>query len=106
MVTMESQRFAQDLFSEGAKTHPKAQHTLRRCTSTVSCTVPSGESPDRALRRLLSWLDSQLEIHRKSGFSKRISSLEYGSQGFRVRLRRLSEYGSVACLKTNTGNTG
>ena len=27
-----------------------------------------------------------------------ISLSEYGSEGFRVQLRRLSEYGSVACL--------
>ena len=33
---------------------------------------------------------------------------EYGSEGFRVRLRRLSEYGFRCLLswKTNTGNTG
>ena len=31
-------------------------------------------------------------------FLRGISSSEYGSDGFRVRLRRLSEYGSVAYL--------
>ena len=40
-----------------------------------------------------------------------ISLSEYGSEGFRVRLRGLSKYGSVAYLVegptvTNTGNTG
>ena len=36
---------------------------------------------------------------------KRISLSNYGSKGFRVRLRRLSVYGSVAVLK-DMGNTG
>ena len=38
------------------------------------------------------------KANRLEALLRGISLSEYGSEGFRVRLRRLSEYGSVACL--------
>ena len=68
---------------------------IRRCPSTVSCTVPSGESPN--FRWIPSW-EANWQSNRLDALPRGISLSEYGSEGFRVRLRRLSEYGSVAYL--------
>ena len=42
--------------------------------------------------------NSTKKANRLKALLRRISLSEYGSERFRVRLRRLSEYGSVACL--------
>ena len=61
----------------------------------VSCTVPSCESPN--FRWIPTWEPNQ-QGNRLNALLRRISLFEYGSEGFRVWLRRLSEYGSVAYL--------
>ena len=77
---------------------------IRRCPSTVSCTVPSCEIAN-------SWWIPAWEPNSQGNGLKAllrgISLSKYGSEGFRVRLRRLSEYGSVAYLveRPNTGRT-
>ena len=38
------------------------------------------------------------KVNRLKAFLRGISLSEYGSEGLRVRFRRLSEYGSFACL--------
>ena len=68
---------------------------LAGCPSTVSCLVPTGESPN--FRWIPSWEPNQ-QSNRLKALLRGISLSEYGSEGFRVRLRRLSEYGSVAYL--------
>ena len=66
---------------------------VRRCPSTASSTVPSGESP--TFWWILSW-ESNQQSNRLKALLMEISLSEYGSEVFRVRLRRLYEYGSVA----------
>ena len=63
--------------------------------STVSCAVPSCEIA--CFRWIPTWEPNSQAIRLKALLSG-ISLSEYGSEGFRVRLRRLSEYGSVAYL--------
>ena len=66
-----------------------------RCPSTVSCTIPSGESPN--LQWIPSWEPNQHSNLLKA-LLRGISVSEYSSEVFRVRLRRFSENGSVAYL--------
>ena len=68
---------------------------FRRCPSTVSCTVPSRESANS--RWIPTWEPNQQSNCLKA-LLMGISLSEYGSEGFRVRLTRLSEYISVAYL--------
>ena len=59
------------------------------------------ESKERKIREFSvdSKLRAQLTKQPPQGSSKgEILCPKYGSEGFRVRLRRVSEYGSVACL--------
>ena len=64
----------------------------RRCPSTVYCTVLSGENPN--FRWNASW-EPDYQSNCLKALLSGISLSEYGAEGFRVRLRRLSEYGSV-----------
>ena len=57
--------------------------------------VPNGESPN------FRWIPVENPTKKATDLQallRGISLSEYGSEGFRVRLRRLSEYASVACL--------
>ena len=66
---------------------------FKTCPSTVLCTVPSSESPN------FGGFPVENPTHKATAaklFLRNISLSEYGSRGFQVRLRRLSEYGSVA----------
>ena len=71
-----------------ARPHMKGGAKLRRCPSTVSCTVPRCESVDFGGTQL-----TRQQPQRSS--SKGISLSEYSGEKFRVRLRKVSEYGSV-----------
>ena len=86
------------LFKTQAYRRNAFQQSFRRCPSTVSCAVPSGGSPN--FRWIPSWPveNPTNTANRLKALLKGISLSKYGSEGFRVWLRRLSEYGSVACL--------